>query len=71
LPVARLEQVSFYVPPSVGCHILDEVARKEVGQLWLNPGSESPEILARADKLGLNVIVACSIVGSGRQPGAY
>jgi predicted CoA-binding protein len=71
LPLARLDQVSFYVPPSVGIRILDAVARKDVGQLWLNPGSESPEVLARADELGLNVIQACSILGSGRQPGAY
>jgi predicted CoA-binding protein len=71
LPVAKLDQVTFYVPPSVGIGILHAVARKEVGQLWLNPGSESPEILARADELGLNVIQACSILGAGRQPGAY
>ena len=48
VPVPRLDQVSFYVPPSIGIQVLDQVARKEVGQLWLNPGSESPEILARA-----------------------
>jgi predicted CoA-binding protein len=71
LPVARLDQVSFYVPPSIGIRILDEVARLEVGELWLNPGTESPEVLARANELGLNVIQACSILGSGRQPGTY
>jgi predicted CoA-binding protein len=71
LPVARLDQVSFYVPPSVGIRILDELARKDVGQVWLNPGSESPEILARAKEVGLIVIQACSILGSGRRPGLY
>jgi uncharacterized protein len=71
VPVPRLDQVSFYVPPSVGIQVLDQVAPKEVGQLWLNPGSESPEIVARAEELGMHVIQACSIRGAGRHPGAY
>ncbi len=71
LPVAGLDQVSFYVPPSVGIQVLDQVARKQVGEVWLNPGSESPEILARAEELGLSVIQACSILGAGQFPGAY
>ncbi len=71
LPVARLDQVSFYVPPRVGVDILDHLARKHVGEVWLNPGSESPEILARANELGLEVIQACSILGAGQHPGAY
>jgi uncharacterized protein len=71
LPVPGLDQVCFYVPPNVGIHVLDQVARKEVGELWLNPGSESPEILARAGELGLSVIQACSILGAGQFPEAY
>src|SRR5262249_25691866 len=71
LPVARLDRVSFYVPPNIGLGILAEVARKDGGELWLNPVAESPEMIARAEKLGLNVIQACSILGSGRQPAAY
>jgi uncharacterized protein len=71
LPVSALDQVSFYVPPSIGLELLEAVQRKTVGEMWLNPGSESPEILARAKKLGLNVIQACSILGAGRHPAAY
>jgi len=71
LPVARLDQVSLYVPPGVGINILDQVARKQVGEVWLNPGSESPELLARARELGLEVVQGCSILGAGQQPGAY
>jgi predicted CoA-binding protein len=68
LPLERLDRVSFYVPPAVGLQVLDQVARKQVGELWLNPGSESPELLARAEALGLNVIQACSILGVGEHP---
>jgi predicted CoA-binding protein len=71
LPVAALDQVSFYVPPRVGITLLEQVERKKPGEVWLNPGSESPAILVRAEQLGLNVIQACSIVGAGRHPGAY
>jgi predicted CoA-binding protein len=71
LPVAALDQVSFYVPPHVGIALLEQVERKNVGEVWLNPGSESPAILARAQELGLRVIQACSILGAGRHPGAY
>ena len=71
LPIATLDQVTFYVPPQVGISLLDQVERKKVAEVWLNPGSESPAILARAAELGLNVIQACSILGAGRHPGAY
>lgn len=71
LPLATLNQVSFYVPPGVGIGLLEQVKRKHVQEVWLNPGSESEEIVDRANALGLNVIQACSILGVGRHPGAY
>ncbi|MBM3838850.1 MAG: CoA-binding protein [Verrucomicrobia bacterium] len=37
-------------------------------ELWLNPGAESDEVVAKAERLGLNVIQACSIVGHGVSP---
>jgi hypothetical protein len=36
--------------------------------LWLNPGTESDEVLALAEQLKLHVIQACSIVGIGISP---
>ena len=71
LPIASLDQVSFYVPPDIGETLLAQVARKNPAEVWLNPGSESRELLARADALGLNTIQACSILGAGRHPGSY
>ncbi len=71
IPEARLDRVSFYVPPEVGLGLLDRVAKKQVGELWLNPGADSPEVVARAAALGLNVIQACAILGVGRDPGLY
>jgi len=58
IPESKLDVVAFYVPPSVGLKVIDQVAAKEVGELWLNPGTESPAILERAEALGLNAIAA-------------
>ena len=66
IPVARLDRVSMYVPPEVGLKLVDEIADKGCDELWLNPGSESPELVARAEALGLQVIQACTIVEMGR-----
>jgi predicted CoA-binding protein len=71
LPVATVDLVSFYVQPHVGVTLLEQVGRIKPAEIWLNPGSESPELLARAEELGLNVIQACSILGVGRHPGSY
>ena len=39
---------TFYVPPDIGLQVIDEVAQKGVHEVWLNPGSESPALVARA-----------------------
>jgi uncharacterized protein len=68
VPVERLDRISIYLQPDVGMTVIDDVARKPAGEVWLNPGAESPELIARGRALGLNVIVACSIVGAGGNP---
>ena len=68
VPVARLDRISVYLPPKVVLGMLDEIAAKGCNELWLNPGTESQEVLDRAEALGLNVVQACSIVGVGMSP---
>ena len=67
IPV-RPELVSVYLPPPVVLKVVPEIAAKGCDELWLNPGTESPEVLAEAERLGLNVVQACSIVGVGMSP---
>jgi predicted CoA-binding protein len=62
VPVDRLDRVSVYLPPVIGIKVLDEVAAKGTNELWLNPGSDAPEVVERARELGLDPIQACSIV---------
>jgi uncharacterized protein len=59
IPVA-LDRVSLYLPPAVGVKILDDIAKKGCKELWINPGAESPELIQKAQTLGLNPIFACS-----------
>ena len=63
-----VDRVSMYVPPSVGVTLLDAVKAKGAPELFLNPGSESDELLERASALGLDPIQACSIVDIGERP---
>jgi hypothetical protein len=64
----RPDRVSVYVPPGVLLKLLPGIAARGCGELWLNPGTESPEVLAEAERLGLNVVQACSILGVGVSP---
>ena len=64
----RPEMVTVYVPPAVLLKLLPEIAHKGCDELWLNPGTESEEVLAEAERLGLNTIQACSILAIGVSP---
>jgi hypothetical protein len=68
VPVRRLDRVSLYLPPAVGLDALDDIAQKEVGELWVNPGAESDALFEKANRLGLRTVFACSIVGAGMSP---
>jgi predicted CoA-binding protein len=66
-----IEMATFYVPPDVGLEVIESVAQKGIREVWLNPGSESPDLLQRARELGIDPIMACSIMGIGEMPGKY
>lgn len=60
--------VSLYVPPAIGLKLLPAIAAKNPKELWLNPGSESEDLIEAAADLHLRVIVACSIAALGLDP---
>ena len=64
----RPQMVSVYLHPQVLLKVLPEIAAKGCDELWLNPGTESDEVLSEAERLGLHVIQACSIMGVGVSP---
>lgn len=66
-----LDAVLLYLPPEKVLAILPEIARKGTRQLYFNPGAESPQAVAEANRLGLSPILACSIVAIGESPASY
>lgn len=63
-----IDLATVYVQPEVGLRLLPEFEKKQIGEIWINPGADSDELLAEARRLKLNVIAACSIVGIGQDP---
>lgn len=66
-----LDATLVYVPPHVTLRLLPEIARKGPGTLYLNPGSEDDAVVAKATELGLEPVLACSIIAIGDRPGNY
>jgi predicted CoA-binding protein len=67
----RPQMISVYVPPPVLLKLLPEIAQKGCDELWLNPGAESDAVIAESERLGLNIIQACSIVDIGTSPSKF
>jgi predicted CoA-binding protein len=66
-----IDMASFYVPPDVGQQVMDEVARKGIAEVWLNPGADSDDLIRHAQALHIEPIVACSIGAIGQDPYAF
>ena len=66
-----IDEATVYLPPAVGITVMDGVAAKGITTVWLNPGADDPEVVERAKALGLEPVVACSILGIGEAPTAY
>ena len=64
----QVDMASLYVPPHIGEQVIGDIAQKGIAEVWLNPGAESDELIARARALNIQPIVACSIVAIGENP---
>ena len=63
-----LDRVSLYLPPALGLRALPEIAAAKPTEFFVNPGAESERLVQRARELGLDPILACSIVDVGETP---
>ena len=64
-----IDRVTIYVPANIGLTLVDDLAeRGDVGEVWLNPGAESDELITRFRDAGLPPIQACSIIDIGERP---
>jgi uncharacterized protein len=63
-----IDMATVYVPPATGVRVMDEIAGKHIPEVWLNPGADGDEVVARARALDITPIVACSIIAIGENP---
>jgi predicted CoA-binding protein len=63
LPV-KVRGISVITPPAITERVVEEAAAAGVEIVWMQPGAESAEAIARAEALGLGVIAggACFLV---------
>lgn len=66
-----IDEATMYVNPRVGEKVLDQIAEKGIAKVWLNPGADGANVVARAKALGLNAVRACSIIAIGDSPSRY
>ena len=66
-----IDVATFFVQPETGETILGDIAEKGIREVWINPGAESASLVARAQVLGIQPILACSIIGVGEDPDRY
>ncbi|MBI5884529.1 CoA-binding protein [archaeon] len=64
----KTDLASIYLPPSIGLTIVDDLKAKGIKHAYLNPGSESPELVEALQKAGIEPWLACSILAIGLDP---
>jgi hypothetical protein len=67
----EFDEASVYLAADAGLPVMGEIAQKGIPIVWLNPGADEPQVVARAQALGIKPRVACSILGIGDSPIRY
>lgn len=64
-----IDRVLVYLHADAGLQEMPKIAaRGDVGEVWLNPGADDPQVIAAANRLGLTVVQACAILDIGERP---
>jgi len=66
-----IDRVTLYLPPPLGIKALPAIAQAKPAEFFVNPGAESVELIAQAQRLGLEPILACSIIEIGASPSEF
>lgn len=56
----------FVVNPTIGINYLEPIKAKGISTIWLQPGTVSDELVAKANDLGLNVVEDCVLATYAR-----
>jgi predicted CoA-binding protein len=71
LPEERYDRLTVYIPPAAFLALIPTIPVERFQEIWLNPGVDTPEVLAAAKEHGLPVIAGCSIVALGFSPSQF
>jgi uncharacterized protein len=66
-----IDLATIYVPGPIGVHVMDDLAKKGIPEVWLNPGADDRQVVDRARALGLKTLIHCSIIAIGDSPARY
>jgi uncharacterized protein len=66
-----IDMATVYVPGHIGVRVMEDIAKKGIPEVWLNPGADDDDVVARAKALGIRIVQACSIMAIGDSPGRY
>ena len=66
-----IDLATLYVAPPVGVRVMDDLARKGIPEVWLNPGADDRSVVEKAQSLGLKTVRHCSIIAIGESPARY
>ncbi len=66
-----IDMATVYVPGHIGVRVIEDIAKKGIPEVWLNPGADDADVVERAKALGVRIIQACSIMAIGEAPGRY
>jgi predicted CoA-binding protein len=67
----KVDRITLYLPPAIGLSALEDMASAGASEFFVNPGAESDELVERAKALGMDPILACSIIEVGASPSDY
>ncbi len=61
------EIVDVVVPPAIALQVVEECARLGIKKIWFQPGTRSPEAMARCEELGIDAVNdSCVLVELGK-----
>jgi predicted CoA-binding protein len=66
-----IDMATIYVPAAVGVAVMDDLVKKGIPEVWLNPGADRREVVEKARAVGLKTVVHCSIIAIGDSPARY
>ena len=66
-----IDMATLYVPARVGIVVMDDLVKKGIAEVWLNPGADDRQVVEKARSLGLKTVRHCSIIAIGDSPSRY